>query len=266
MNVAVRREDNEVRVISVNEEGHEVTMLGSRRRVGMIRCHLVCVVNRGLVAMVTVRDEKGALGDPFDQRDDRVASCNFGDRVVHAILRGELREQRAGLQRSVQRPARIAVEHEPGAQVRAGRAKELEAILLGPAERALVRQDDALGERHEANEGEETSTRDRLSSTRRQERLVIAVERSLGVAHEDARLRPVTKRLGGVRVLRVSFALRQDETDHVVRVARGELCALGRADDVVGGRDERCEAGGGFREVVAERCERGDVGHGEYRL
>ena len=59
---------------------------------------------------------------------------------------------------------RIAIEHESRAQVRTGRSEEFEAVLFGPRERALVRQDDALVEGHHPDEGQKATPRDRTES------------------------------------------------------------------------------------------------------
>jgi hypothetical protein len=126
-----------------------------------------------------------------------------------------------------------------------------------------VREHDAIRERHELHEREETAARDRLGArfAGRRERLVVAVERGLVVAHENLLGDEALEQLGGVRVLRVALAFRQDQPNDVVRIARGELRALLGVDDVVRGRDDAREPAGDLVGVVAKGRERSDLGH-----
>ena len=125
-------------------------------------------------------------------------------------------------------------------------------------------QHDALREGREAHEGEEAPaprgrTLGRL--TRGAKRLIVAVERGLLVAHENALGAPAREELCGVRVLGVPFALGQDQPHDVVRVPRGEHCPLLGGNDVVRGGDHGAEPPFQAREVVAQRGQGGDFGH-----
>jgi hypothetical protein len=193
-----------------------------------------------------------------------VASADPREGVVDAVGRGELGERLRGVERRVELAARIAVEHEARAQVGPGRPEQLQPVFLGSRQGPLVRKDDAL------REGDEPYQREKSAPLRggargltgRAKRLVIAVECGLVVANEDPLGAPAREDVRGIRVLGVPFPFREDEPHDIVRVPGGELGPLRRRDDVVGRCDHGPEACLQAREVVAERGQGCDFGHG----
>src|SRR4051812_33473439 len=141
--------------------------------------------------------------------------------------------------------------------MRARRALELEPIGLGPRQRALVRQHDALLEARQANAADEAAPRRRLAL--RREGLMVAIERRLDVARQDPFAQPLVQIARGVRVFLVARAFGQDEPHAIVRIERRQFRALLVADDVVGRRQKlvrRARLLG-----VEDAAKRRDLGH-----
>jgi len=204
-----------------DEEGHEVLRLRARR--GGV--DLAGVAERGLVAVVAIGDEQRRGGDLLRDRAYRIGVRHLREHVPDAVLRLELADDPGRLQGRAQGVRRIAVQHEARAQVRPRGAESLRRSSLGP-ESVRSWGSTAAGEKgNQLHEGEEAAARDRLRVPRRPRRegLVVAVERRLVVAHQDPAGAEVREQGGGPGVLRVAFALGEDEADDVVRIAGGEL-------------------------------------------
>src|SRR5207245_2164203 len=120
-----------------------------------------------------------AFADVVDDRPDRVEREDLGHAVLDVVWRGEGGDDFARVERPVEDAPRVAVEHETRRQVRSRRAKELEAILLGAGQRALVRQDDTVLEGDDAHEREKSTPRATRPAARRLEALIVAVKRRL---------------------------------------------------------------------------------------
>ena len=134
-------------------------------------------------------------------------------------------------------PGKI-VEQEDGAEVHLRGQHQTEAVLLRPRERLLVREDHALAELGEAQQGQETAARARASVGPR-ERLFHEGEAGLGIAHDDPVLLPLPQLEGSPRVRVVALAVggcghTQVDAHDVVTTARVETRLEFRPDDVVG--------------------------------
>ena len=269
VHVPVRREDDEVRVVAVGEEGHEVAVLaaaGAAAARSPAALDLLASSERRLVAVVPVGDEERRARDALDDGAHGVARAHLRERVMHAVRRRELGERLGRIERRVELAARVAVEHEAGAQVGPRRAEQLQPVFLRARERALVRQHDALRERHEAHEREEPAARRwrGLPGGARAARRSGRSDRTPARRRERGRPRRASAPKSSAAC--AYFASPSPSG----RMSRTTLCGSRAASSArcsaemtsYGGattlREPALQAG----EVVAERGERGDVGHG----
>ena len=193
-----------------------------RARLGAV---LVVKGERGLVAVVPVGDQQLEVGE-----------------VRHAR-----RPARAGRRRSPG-PARgsgtsvrgAVVEEEDRLELRARRAQQPQAPLLRPRVRALVRKDDALVVR--------------LDAQRRRRARCACARRRPGRRRTARAPRPTARsrtRISSSRHFRSSarrlvLGVRQRQVDDVVRAAREVLAPLLGRDDVVRRSDELVQRAGGL--------------------
>ena len=137
---AVGREDGQPGVLQ-RDEAHQDVGVGALAAAALLRVHA-----RGLVAVVSVGDEQLRALERAVHRRDGVRVADPPQAVAGAVGVGRLAVGRLGEDRLDGRPRgprRVVVEREDGGEVRAGRAREPEAVLLGPGVRALVRADAA---------------------------------------------------------------------------------------------------------------------------
>ena len=228
MHQPVRREHDQVGVVAVAEEHHEVAVLGPRDGRCRGRIDLLGVPERGLVAVMPVGDEQRARLDVVDDGPHRLGRAHLGERVLDAVRGLERGHHLGGVQRAVEHARRIAVEHEAGREVGLRRAEELEPVFLRPRECALVGQHHAIGEGDHAHQCQEAAARAPCAAARRLEALIVAVERGLLVAHEHPVGAPAGQELGGVGVLRLALPFRENQPHHVVRRTGHQLLPLRR--------------------------------------
>ena len=208
--------------------------------------------------MVAVGDEQRALGDLARDGAQGFGIGHLREAMGDAVGGGELGHRARRVERAVEHALLVAVEHEARAQIGAGCTEKLETIFFWSGQGALVREHDSFGERSETNRGQEALARDRAALGKR-EGLVVAEVSRFVVADEHATRAHTGEDVRRVAVARVSLALGKDQADHIFGVPRGQRFALFGRDDVVGRCDDTVERGA--CEVVAERGERGNLGH-----
>ena len=243
-------EDREARVLQRDEAGHHVA-------VRALAADLLRVHARRLVAVVAVGDQQLAR---LERRGDALDRGRVGDApqpVPRAVRVGDVGERLAvevRLERPPRRVVRVVVQGEDGGEVGLRRARQPQAVLLGPGMRALVRADATGAVLLDADAREEAVARVR-PAVRAGVVLGQGPERGLLVAGQDARVAPGREGLGGGGVGIV--ALRQVDLDDVVRRLAREPGALLGVDHVVGRGDDGADVVAG----VVEGAEGADVGH-----
>ena len=127
-----------------------------------------------------------------------------------------------------------------------------------------MREHGALIERLQAKPSEEPALGPGHVGPRHAIRLLVDVERRVGVLAERPVGAPAGEGPGRAPVAVVGLVAGlfggHVEAHDVGRMARQQARLLGGVDDVVGRRDDQREVGDG-RRVVAQRSERTDVGH-----
>ncbi len=190
---AMGGQDDQPWVLHTDERDHAVVETGVRRGIGMLLPHLVAIVERRLVPVMTVGDDQVSLGGHL------LPHCIGDLRVRHRpeLLRHVLLEQLPGLEpvclldRFVQQLVDPVprIEHEDVAEVDLGRTHQVEPVDLRPGVCPLVRQYRALVEGHQLQGGDQTLTR-LLCPVRQCEALPQDVERRCDLAHQDAVFQP----------------------------------------------------------------------------
>ena len=161
-------------------------------------------------------------------------------------------------------PAGVVVESHDRTGVDARRSQQLVAVLLRAGHRPFVREHGALVERMKPKPGEEPALRPDHVGPRHDVRLLVDVDRRVGVLVERAIRAPGRQRPCRPAVAIVGFVaglfVRLVEADDVGRMAGEQALLLSRVDHVIGRRDDEREVGDRGR-VIAQRSERTDVGH-----
>ncbi len=225
----------------------------------------VAVDARRLVPVMAVGDEERPVGQRV--ADPRRERRGLGPREAVGRVRafGELRERlapRCLIQERRERSVLVGREEEDGRQVGVHRRHEPEAIVPGPGQRALMREDPPGTRRLDPHQGQEPAAPALHVMPRGVAHMVAIlnqVEGGTRVASEDSRLPPLGE--SPRRALVTVLARLQDQAHAVVRMAREQrLPGLGR--DHVVGRGHNGPQIGDLARVVAERAERNDEGHG----
>src|SRR5262245_55716916 len=110
--------------------------------------------------MMTVGDEERLVAHELDDLRERPRVLDFREAMRDAVRRGEACDLARGAESAFELARRIAIQHEAWTEVRGSGAEKLQPIFFRAGERAFVRKDDAIGERHELHEPEKPATRD----------------------------------------------------------------------------------------------------------
>ncbi len=181
----MRRQHQQPRILGARQEHHREVGRRAPRRV-VERAQLGAEPQHRLVAVVAVGDQDLLVGEQAHQARDRRRLAQPPEAMPDAVG-GRGVERRLRRRRAVDELARgavgVAVEAEDRRDLRVGRPQQLEAILLRPRQRLLVRQHHPPLERLEPHGREEPAPReDPARRLRQRELLLVDVERRLASA------------------------------------------------------------------------------------
>lgn len=102
MDVTVRRENDEISIVAVHEEGHEEAVLTARRCLRVGCRHLLGILKRRLVPVMPVGDQQRRASDAGRDRVDRLTPADPCQKVMNAIGGSELRQRLRRVERRIE--------------------------------------------------------------------------------------------------------------------------------------------------------------------
>ena len=262
----MRRQDQETRVAHPHEHHQAVLRRVVVTRRLALRRDLVAVLERGLVAVMAVRDEDRLRGHHAADGGVRLLVGHDPEFVFDAEVVG--RHQRrpiaqAGLDLAMDLLVGVGIEPEHRTEVESGRMIKCQPVSLRTRERLLVGIDLPLSDRLQANPGHEPLAG--MGDPVDFKRLMINVKRRVIVLPQDALAQPVAQEPGGPLVagfhpIVAGLVSVELEPDDVKGTRRVEAFLQGAVDHVVG-RRHHVGQGADAGDIITDSAKGTHIGH-----